>query len=220
MKYIHKGDKTLAYHVIRKPNKNVYYRIKEGMIVVSANRYVSYERIEIFIKERFDDFYQKIHQERHLESEDTINLWGHQYHLIVTKGRFSYEISSDVIYVKSLSDDIELIKRHIYQKEIVSMLEIILPKVNENIKVVHLNPIPIHIKYLKSKFGSYHRFNRVITLNSFLARLNPIYLEYVLYHEYAHAIEFNHSKDFYKVLDKLMPNHKLYQKDLKKIALH
>jgi predicted metal-dependent hydrolase len=41
----------------------------------------------------------------------------------------------------------------------------------------------------------------------------------VIYHEYAHAIVFNHSKDFYNLLGEFMPNHRLYQKDLKRIAI-
>lgn len=220
MKTLIKNGKTIEYHIIRKPIKNVYYRIKNGMIVVSASAKVSVIQIESFMSERFDVFYEKIHQENHREHDDTINLWGKTYHMILNKGRFSYHVSTDVVYVKSLNEDFELIKRHIYHQEMIAMLDQLLYKVHEQIKIVGLEPISIKIKYLKSKFGSYHRFQRLITLNSYLARLNPIYTEYVLYHEYAHALEFNHSKDFYKVLDKLMPNHRLYQKDLKKIALH
>ena len=46
-----------------------------------------------------------------------------------------------------------------------------------------------------------------------------IYLEYVLYHEYAHKIVFNHSKDFYDILDSWMTGHKNIQKALKKMAI-
>ena len=99
------------------------------------------------------------------------------------------------------------------------MVDKLSSKVKEVIGTVGLSLLPTKIKYLRSKFGSYHKKNHEITLNSFLARLNPIYLEYVIYHEYAHVLIFNHSKDFYNLLDKLMPYHRLYQKDLKKIAI-
>ena len=92
-------------------------------------------------------------------------------------------------------------------------------KINQKISTKGLKPCPFKLKYLKSKFGSYHRKNKEITLNTFLARLNPIYLEYVIYHEYAHAIVFNHSKDFYNLLSEFMPNHRVYQKDLKRMAI-
>ena len=40
-------------------------------------------------------------------------------------------------------------------------------------------------------------------------------LDFVLIHELAHIIEFNHSKDFYKVIATVMPSYKLQQKQLK-----
>ena len=91
--------------------------------------------------------------------------------------------------------------------------------IEETISRKGLSILPVKLKYLKSKFGSYHRKNNEITLNTFLARLDKIFLVYVIYHEYAHALVFNHSKDFYHLLSEFMPNHKVYQKDLKKIAI-
>jgi len=103
--------------------------------------------------------------------------------------------------------------------ELEKKIALIKPEFEAIIARKGLRLIPIKLKYLKSKFGSYHRKNKEITLNTFLARLNPIYLSYVIYHEYAHAIVFNHSKDFYNLLGEFMPNHRVYQKDLKKIAI-
>ena len=53
----------------------------------------------------------------------------------------------------------------------------------------------------------------------FLAKVDPIYLYYVLLHEYCHLIEANHSSAFYKLLDVLMENHKVIQKDLRKYVI-
>ena len=40
-------------------------------------------------------------------------------------------------------------------------------------------------------------------------------LDFVIIHELAHIVEFNHSKDFYKIISIIMPNYKLQQKTLK-----
>ena len=111
-------------------------------------------------------------------------------------------------------------KKRIYFAEMEKILPLLHQKIDPKLMHLGLSPLPIKLKNLKSKFGSYHIRKREITLNIFLSTLDPIYLEYVLYHEYAHVIEFNHSKAFYHVLDQLMPNHHVYQKDLKKIAIH
>jgi predicted metal-dependent hydrolase len=72
---------------------------------------------------------------------------------------------------------------------------------------------------MKSKFGSYHRKNHEITINTILAKLDQSYLFYVLNHEYAHTKVFNHQKAFYHLLEEMHPNCKQIQKDLKKIAI-
>ena len=219
MKIYVKNGLSITYEVIRKPNKNAYFRIKDGVLVVSAHPRTSLKTIESFIDLKFDVFHKKINESMIKESDDLISLWGNTYQVIWTFGSFRYDIVEKNIHIRTRQQDPDKDKKRVYQKELEDMVLKLKPKIDQVIQQVGLHPLPIKIKYLKSKFGSYHRKNQEITLNSFLARLNPIYLEYVLYHEYAHALVFNHSKDFYNLLDKLMPNHKVYQKDLKKIAI-
>lgn len=219
MKTYTKNGLSITYEVIRKPNKNAYFRIKDGILVVSAHPRTPLKTIEAFIDLKFDMFNQKINESKIKESDDLITLRGITYSVIWTVGSFFYEIKDKTIHIRTRSLEKDKDKKRVYLKELEKMLNEIKSKIDCVIHGVGLHPLPIKIKYLKSKLGSYHRKNQEITLNSFLARLDPIYLEYVLYHEYAHAIVFNHSKDFYNLLDKLMPNHKVYQKDLKKIAI-
>ena len=219
MKIYVKNGLSITYEVIRKPNKNAYFRIKDCVLVVSAHPRTSLKVIESFIDLKFDVFHKKINESMTKESDDLISLWGNTYQVIWTFGSFRYDIVGNNIHIRTRQQDPDKDKKRVYQKELEDMVLKLKPKIDQVIQQVGLHPLPIKIKYLKSKFGSYHRKNQEITLNSFLARLNPIYLEYVLYHEYAHALVFNHSKDFYNLLDKLMPNHKVYQKDLKKIAI-
>jgi predicted metal-dependent hydrolase len=153
------------------------------------------------------------------EPDDEIMLWGNKFELEISHGRFNYQISDDNISVTSTKVDINLIKKRIYLNEIEKSLKTLNDEINQTILKKGIKPLPFKFKYLKSKFGSYHRKNKEITLNTFLARLDPVYLKYVIYHEYAHAIVFNHSKDFYNLLGEFMPNHRLYQKDLKRIAI-
>jgi predicted metal-dependent hydrolase len=215
-----KDGRHIFYVIVRKHNKNAYFRVKEGILHITCHPKTSMKAIESFIDLKFDTFYQKINESSVKEADDIIMLWGKSYTLILTKGRFHYELSEDVIYVKAMNQDIEHIKKRIYGALLLDKISEIKPEIENTVRKLGINPCPIKIKYLKSKFGSYHKKNHEITLNSFLTRLDPIYLTYVMYHEYAHAKVFNHSKDFYHVLDLLMPNHRIYQKGLKKIAIH
>ncbi len=214
-----KNGQTIVYQITKKRIKNTYFRVKEGYLAVTTNPGTPHHLIVSYIDLKFDALYEKLSQHHIKESQDEIVLWNQTYRLNIQKGRFSYTISNETIEVKTNKTDLLDIKKTIYKKELEKKLDFIKFEIEEVISSKGLSPLPIRLKYLKSKFGSYHRKNHEITLNTFLARLDPIYLRYVIYHEYAHVLVFNHSKDFYNLLTEFMPNHRLYQKDLKKIAI-
>jgi len=214
-----KGDLSLKYHIIHKKMKNTYFRIKDDHVQITTSIYTSKKQILLYLDDKFDKFYQALQKHSQKEDDNKITLWGTTYHLVLHEGRFSYDIHDDNVVVYSLKTDIKLIKKMTYQHEMLKKIKEIHPEIIKTIKQRGLYQLPIKLKYLKSKFGSYHRKHHEITLNTFLATLPDIYLTYVLYHEYAHAIVFNHSKDFYNLLGEWMPNHRKYQKDLKKIAI-
>ncbi|MDX9691981.1 MAG: DUF45 domain-containing protein [Acholeplasmataceae bacterium] len=214
-----KKDKTLCYQIVYKKIKNTYFRVKDDCVVITTNRLVSKKQILLYLEEKFDKFHHIITNQRVLDSNHHIQLWGKTYDLHVHHGRFAYVIDELKVSVTSMSENIKDIKKRIYQQEMNKRLVSIHEDVIFHIKYKGINQLPIKLKYLKSKFGSYHRKHHEITLNTFLATLDEIYLYYVLFHEYAHVIVFNHSKDFYNLLGEFMPNHRIYQKDLKKIAI-
>jgi predicted metal-dependent hydrolase len=214
-----KNGRTIAYEVIKKKIKNTYFRIHEDHLRVTTNRYTKKEQITKFIDLKFDAFYEKIHHPARIEESDQLTLWNKTYQMVISEGKFSYAILDQQILIQTKLKDLNQIKEAVYQAELSIEVKRIEPMILETISKKGLTLLPVKLKYLKSKFGSYHRKNNEITLNTFLARLHPIFLVYVMYHEYAHALVFNHSKDFYHLLGEFMPNHKLYQKDLKKIAI-
>jgi predicted metal-dependent hydrolase len=214
-----KNGKTILYEVIKKKNKNTYFRIHEDHLRVTTNRYATKGQITRFIDLKFDQFYEKIYHSKRVEKSNQLTLWGIPYTIVLSAGKFTYSITDEQIFIQTKLTDLRKIKEQVYQAELIKKIKTLEPMIFETVSKQGLPLLPIKLKYLKSKFGSYHRKNNEITLNTFLARLDPIFLIYVIYHEYAHALVFNHSKEFYNLLGEFMPNHKLYQKDLKKIAI-
>ena len=80
--------------------------------------------------------------------------------------------------------------------------------------LMQLDYANVKINNSKTRWGSCD-INRNIKLNFRLVMLPHKILDFVLIHELAHIIEFNHSKDFYKVIATVMPSYKLQQKQLK-----
>lgn len=210
-----KDGKTIRYQIVIKNNKHTYFRIKDDNVLVTTNKKMVH-LIDSYLYEHFNSLYQKINRKPEV-SANSIQLRGKSYHLSFHEGRFRYLISDSE--VMAWGKDIMSTKKKIYINEIKKMIVDVHPKVLKVIANNQLKELPIKYKYLKSKFGSYHKKHDEITLNTFLATLDPIYLEYVLFHEYAHKIIFNHSKAFYDILDTWMIEHKIIQKALKKMVI-
>ncbi len=212
------NEKCIAYVFIKKRIKHTYFRMKKGILYISSPKVLNDREIERLILDRFDVIYQKLSLYQK-ESNDMITLWGKSYNLHLSKGSFRYYIEGSDVYAYHEKEDFDLVKKRIYDVELNQKLQLIKPNIEQTIQKFHIEPLPYKLKYLKSKFGSYHRKHQEITLNTFLARLAPIKFEYVIYHEYAHHLVFNHSKAFYDLLGQMMPDHRLHQKDLKNIAI-
>ena len=59
---------------------------------------------------------------------------------------------------------------------------------------------------MTSRWGSCSTRAATIRLNTLLFKKPLICLEYVLLHELVHLVHANHSKDFYSLLESLMPD--------------
>ena len=70
---------------------------------------------------------------------------------------------------------------------------------------------------MKSKWGVCNVTSNTITLNQELIKLEPICLEYVIYHELSHLKHPNHSKDFWSLVEKYVPNYKQIRKSMKTV---
>lgn len=219
MKELIQHHKTIKYQIERKNIKHAYFRVKDGYMHITAYKSMSEEKIVSYMLSKFDLFYEKIEKRKPIIQDRTFHLWGKPYELLVTTGRLTYQIIDSKIYIQRPLSKIDTFIKDILKIEMTKKLPMILQDIEEQMTLEHIPLCPIKLKYLKSKFGSYHRKKHEITLNTYLAMLDPIYLTYVVYHEYAHALVFNHSKAFYQVLDRWMPNHRSIQKDLKKIAI-
>lgn len=219
IEYYIKNQTSIPYEIQYKKNKYTYFRVRDGRLIVTTNKKTTKQQIHHFIDQKFDQIYKHINLQLTSNLEHEIKLWGKTYGLNISQGRFKYFIEDQMVYVSSMLKDYHAIKKRIYLYELEDKLESIKEEIELNLAKNNLETVPYKLKYLKSKFGSYHRKHHEITLNTFLSTLDPIYLKYVLYHEYAHVRVFNHSKAFYQQLTELMPDHRIYQKDLKKIAI-
>ena len=82
-------------------------------------------------------------------------------------------------------------------------------------KMVGLAPEEYRIKKVKTVWGSCSS-NKKITINQNLMMYSRKAIEYVVLHEVCHLRYMNHSKKFWAMVEKYMPDYKKAEKELKK----
>lgn len=213
----------IEYELTRKPVKNLNIRINEsGVISVSAGLRVPLKEINDFVQSRAEwiirslaelERYNSLKPDGEIYSGKKLYFLGNQYTAEVIESKEeSVEISGAEIIIKSRSaDDSEHIKR-IYKKWLLKQAEIIFAETTEKMhSVVKEENIPmpqVHIRNMKTRWGSCKPSDTLITLNLQLIKTDIQCIEQVVLHELIHFIEQNHGERFYKQLEKYMPDWK------------
>ncbi len=77
----------------------------------------------------------------------------------------------------------------------------------------------ISIKDMTSRWGSCSA-KKNLSFNLKLMYFKPKIIEYVIVHELCHLKEMNHSKNFWLLVENIIPNYKIYRKQLKNFQLN
>ena len=216
--------RDFEYILTRKSVKNLNMRVKPtGEIFVSAAPLVPVKYIDNFVLSHEQtliktlDRYEKIRantvQPLQYVSGEKIRFLGEELHLLVEAalvqevekiGKFLF------LRVKDTSDfkrKERVMKKWISAKQIEVFLEIC-KEIYPLFKPYGVKYPLVKIRTMKSRWGSCQPQKGIITLNAKMIAAPREAIEYVVLHEFAHFIHPNHSKDFYGLVEKLMPDWK------------
>ena len=112
------------------------------------------------------------------------------------------------IITEMIADNVFLLK------PLANIKEIIEKNANELIQKTGLKPNKITIKQIKYAWGSCSS-KKNITLNLELIKYSQQAIRYVILHELCHLKYMNHSRDFWNLVEKYMPNYKQVKKEFK-----
>ncbi len=200
----------INYKVTFKNVKNINIRINDSLVKVSAPHGTPIRQIEdLLIKnQKFIEKSLLKMQERNsnvipIHLKTTIYILGRNLQFEVVKDtKYSYSLSNEklTIYYKNLERDYEATLRDIafkifnnYSAEISTEMD--------------LPFIEVEVKKFKACFGKNYGSKR-IALNYLLVHMEEKYIKHVIYHEYTHCIEMNHSRNFYEILKQYDRNYR------------
>lgn len=221
MNKIRLDNKDFYYRVFYKNNKNMYLRVKEGVVIVTCNRRITKNQIEDFIKKNQfkiqEILISKQKQEPLYDKENLLifdELLKINYHVNASKNSYLIKDYSIDINFKENYFDTKYIER-IYQELLLDEMKKIYAEEKHNLeKHFDVSNITFKTQLMKSRFGSCIAKKRIIKLNTILARFSRNYTRVILIHELIHLKEQNHQKGFYQYIDTLIPNYKLVIKEL------
>lgn len=216
---VHYGDTTIQYTLAYAPRKTLAITVEPNLSVkVTAPQEAALGAIEARVRQRAPWILrqqQELQQylptmpPRQYVSGETHRYLGRQYRLkIIPHHSDGVKLIRGWIQVYSTTSDIEQIKHQVdtwyyTQAERVfhERLRAMLPRFAP-IGVVEPR---LQIKPLKARWGSCSG-SGAITLNVRLMHMPKHSIDYVVVHELCHLVEHNHSKQFYLLLDRMLPD--------------
>lgn len=216
---------NITVTVEKKNIKHMYIRIlpPNGEVKVSAPKSVSNEDIIRFVKSKKEWILKK--QKYILENDikaplkydngEKHYLWGKEYTLqLISNHDLKHVLINDnTLYLpipkRSTIEKRKNILDEFYRRELKKAIPAVLDRCT---KIVGRTPQSVTVRKMKN-WGNCKQDGR-ITLNLNLAKKDKECLEYVMIHELCHLIEFNHGKNFKKLMDEFCPNWKEIKKRL------
>ena len=93
-------------------------------------------------------------------------------------------------------------------------MQLLVPRLDDLAKNNNITYHSLRVRKMASRWGSCSR-EKVITLNSFLVQLPWELIDYVIVHELVHTKHLNHGPDFWREFERIMPDAKKLQRQMR-----
>lgn len=192
--------------------------IRLSLFLSREDRFQQILKFKSWIKERLNKEPNLLKKDefKDYNDDDLIKIFNDEYRIKIffaNKNNSSVKLNDNDIIFK-ISDRITQDDKNKYISKLLSkiMAKKYFPKLEQKInylnkKHFNQNINKIYFKNTKSKWGSCSTLNN-INISSRLLFAPEDVLDYVIIHELAHLVQHNHSKKFWILVGKAMPNYK------------
>ncbi len=223
--------RELAVDIIYRKRKNISLKVspKENIQIIAPNK-VSKDLLKKVLKDNsnwilsklnkfktFDDNFLK----RDYVDDEIYYYMGKQYRLKILKDmNFQNKNNKSYNYIEIKGNNLE-IRTNNWEKDYIKdslkkwyklrSEEIIMDRIDflrkESEDFRSIEPSLVKVKEQKKIWGSCNT-SKTIYINSKISMLPLDAIDYIIAHEFCHIIYMNHSKDFYALVQKIIPNYK------------
>ncbi len=193
---------------------------RKGELIVRAPKKLTNEKIFEFIndKEKWinrkkKEILSQLEQNSSLIDYNQIMLFGSTYKIFSVAGIKKIELNNNKILTPIFADKFDMINK-VAKWYIEIAKDVIAKRVEYFADLMQIEYNSFSITNSKSRWGSCDS-SANIKLNFRVVMLPHKIIDYIIIHELSHILEFNHSKEFYKVIETLLPDWQLHKKNLK-----
>lgn len=196
--------------VAYKAVKNLYLKVNpDNTIVATAPAAMKDEEIIHFLEERLEWIEKGLAQNSKMAgaalSKEGLLLWGKRRQIELIKGK-QYPVLTEekiTVGVPSLDIPMEKLAESIFRWQLSQEIAKLVYKWEQKLNLPLGN---ITIRKMSSRWGSCNRGRQSFSLNLYLACCPKECLEMVFVHELVHIYEAGHGKEFYALMDKMLPD--------------
>lgn len=199
--------------IVRKNIKHLHLRVKSSLeVVLSVPFRASARDIECILEKRREwikKHLDKFRQNSQNTAFDSGYFWflGRRYEIKVIHSKLEKMVLCEnvlEIYLSDKSKELSMIDEY-YKNAAKELFPSIVSKFEP---VIKKKVSVLRIKKMKTRWGSCNHKKAYVNLNFLLLKKPIEAVEYVIFHELAHLIYNNHSKDFYAFIENFMPDYK------------
>lgn len=201
----------MEYTIKRTGRKTLAISIVSGEIIVRAPFHVPLAVIETFIKEKESWIKEKVSLYKPVGvdlSKKTLRYYGKEITLqLFHASKFQVEINDVIAVYFPRNTQKETLEKKIEDRFKENLERYIDIKVSHYAKLLNIEKPPFKIRRYKRIHGRCSSRGE-LAFNLYLFHESFDFIDYVVLHECAHLIEFNHSSKFYELIEAHMPNYK------------
>ncbi|HQL11893.1 MAG TPA: SprT family zinc-dependent metalloprotease [bacterium] len=198
----------IKYKIIFKKRKSISILLdKDGNIIVNAPKNISKKYIDNFVQsnKKWIENNKKVIQQRS-KNKTTLLYLGEETKLLISNEDFeNIKFNGINFYISRKNKDNS--KELLHKFYIDQANKIIKKRIIFYTKKYNFRINKIKISNANTRWGSCGARNN-ININWKLIMADKKIIDYVIIHELAHTIEHNHSKNFWGIIENIMPDYK------------
>jgi predicted metal-dependent hydrolase len=217
--------RIVVLKIEKKNRKSISIKLTEaGEVLVSAPLYISNERIKELIKSKSKWIIEKLDLMENNKAKqgpiESIMFLGRTYKVNIYEAQESgirvgiFEEELQIKASKELKDKEDYIKEAIavwFKRQAALIYK---EKAEKYSKILNVYPNKITIKEQKTRWGSCSSRGN-LNFNWKVVMAPTEVVNYLVVHELCHLLQMNHSKDFWDLVEAVLPDYRVYREWLK-----